>query len=67
MKEIYDLNKTIKSKGLRVVWYRNISEVKEGKLKCNIKGWTNKASQRMKSNKQNIENYTEGREIETII
>ena len=42
----------------RVVCYRNTSEVKEEKLKCNMNGRTKKTSQTMKSNKQNTENYT---------
>ena len=38
----------MKSKRPRVVCYRNTSELKEDKLKCNMKGRTEKTSQIMK-------------------
>ena len=38
----------------RVVCYWNMSEVKEEKLKCNMKGRIKKTNQTMKSNKQKI-------------
>ena len=53
----------IKSKRPRILCYKNTGEVKEEKLKCNMKGKTKKTCQTMKSNKQNKEHYMEGREI----
>ena len=42
--------------------YWNMSDMKEEKLKCNIKEKIRKTSQTMQLNKQN-ENYTKRREI----
>ena len=44
-----------------------MSEVKEEKLKCNMKGRRKKTSQTIQLNKQNEENQIKRREIKKII
>ena len=60
---MYDLNKKDKKvKGQeQCYWNNNMNEMKEEKLKCNMKGRTKKTSQTMKSKKQNKGNSMEGR------
>ena len=50
--QVYDLDNKIESTWSRVVCYWNMSEVKEGKLKYNIKERIRKTSQRMQINRE---------------
>ena len=53
---MYDLDNHNRKYTSRVVCHWNTSEVKEGKLKYNMKERIRKTSQRMQLNKENEEN-----------